>query len=154
MPDEVQQQYDALQQCLLVLRRAHLCGRPDEPVKALASAGLLDMKDVVYQDVLAKLSGVGPWLQYMEVQNAQSHTPLAIFAWAIFINGRQFRVAACACVFRRRFCCASASRRKGTRVPSQRSKLLLFSLDTRQATLTWVDATAVPACIRQTSVQR
>ena len=91
MPDEVQQQYDALQQCLLVLRRAHLCGRPDEPVKALASAGLLDMEDVVYQDVLAKLSGVGPWLQYMEVRSAQSHASYTTVAQAIFCDSRQPR---------------------------------------------------------------
>ena len=67
MPDDIQQQYDALQQCMLVLRSAHLSGKPDQPVKALASAGLLDSEHVTYRDVLTQLCGVDSWLQYMEV---------------------------------------------------------------------------------------
>ena len=68
VPDLIQLQYEVLQQCMLLLRRAHLTGRPDGPVKALASAGLVDMDKVFYRDVLADLTGIGPWLHYMEVK--------------------------------------------------------------------------------------
>lgn len=67
VPDPIQLQYEALQQCMLVLRRAHLTGQVDAPVKALASAGLVDMDSVVYRDVVAAFTGIGPWLHYMEV---------------------------------------------------------------------------------------
>lgn len=73
VPDDIQQQYDALQQCMLVLRRAHLTGKPDEPVKALASAGLVDMETVRYQDVCAGFDGIGDWLQYVEVGSTLRH---------------------------------------------------------------------------------
>ena len=66
VPDDIQQQYDALQQCMLVLRSAHMSGKPDQPVKALAAAGLLDMEHVAYRDVLTDFSGIDSWLQYME----------------------------------------------------------------------------------------
>ena len=67
LPADIQQQYDALQQCLYVLRRAQLTGRPDEPAKALASAGLVDLWGVQFEDPLVVCSGLEPWLVYMEV---------------------------------------------------------------------------------------
>jgi hypothetical protein len=67
VPEDIQQQYDALQHCLYVLRRAHLEGEPDEPVKALASTNLVDMLDVSFEDPLIASVGIGPWLHYMEV---------------------------------------------------------------------------------------
>ncbi|DBA83865.1 hypothetical protein WJX77_008005 [Trebouxia sp. C0004] len=66
VPEDIEQQYDALQHCLYVLRRAHLEGQPDEPVKALASTELVDMLDVSFEDPLIASVGIGPWLQYME----------------------------------------------------------------------------------------
>lgn len=67
IPADIQQQYDALQQCLYVLRRAHSTGRADEPAKALASAGLLDMAGLQFEDPLLACKGLQPWLLYMEV---------------------------------------------------------------------------------------
>ena len=67
VPEDIQQQYVALQHCLYVLRRAHLEGEPDEPVKALASTNLVDMLDVSFEDPLIASVGIGPWLHYMEV---------------------------------------------------------------------------------------
>ncbi len=67
VPEDIQQQYDALQHCLYVLRRAHLEGEPDEPVKALASTNLVDMLDVSFEDPMIASVGIGPWLHYMEV---------------------------------------------------------------------------------------
>ena len=67
IPADIQQQYDALQQCLYVLRRAHSTGRADEPAKALASAGLLDMAGLQFEDPLLACKGLAPWLLYMEV---------------------------------------------------------------------------------------
>ncbi|KAL0047598.1 hypothetical protein WJX82_007469 [Trebouxia sp. C0006] len=66
VPEDIQQQYVALQHCLYVLRRAHLEGEPDEPVKALASTNLVDMLDVSFEDPLIASVGIGPWLHYME----------------------------------------------------------------------------------------
>lgn len=79
MPAVIQQQYDALQQCLYVLRRAHLTGRPDEPAKALAAVGLLDMGGVQFEDPLVICSGLEPWLVYMEVPLTSSPPPCAWF---------------------------------------------------------------------------
>ncbi len=67
VPEDIQQQYDAMQHCLYVLRRAHLEGEPDEPVKALASTNLVDMLEVSFEDPMIASVGIGPWLQYMEV---------------------------------------------------------------------------------------
>ena len=67
VPEDIQQQYDGLQHCLYVLRRAHLEGEPDEPVKALASTKLVDMLDVSFEDPMIASVGIGPWLHYMEV---------------------------------------------------------------------------------------
>ncbi|KAL0041874.1 hypothetical protein WJX79_007511 [Trebouxia sp. C0005] len=66
VPEDIQQQYDVMQHCLYVLRRAHLQGEPDEPVKALASTNLVDMLEVSFEDPLIASVGIGPWLQYME----------------------------------------------------------------------------------------
>ena len=67
VPEDIQQQYDAMQHCLYVLRQAHLEGEPDEPVKALATTNLVDMLDVSFEDPLIASVGIGPWLHYMEV---------------------------------------------------------------------------------------
>lgn len=72
VPEDIQQQYDVMQHCLYVLRRAHLQGEPDEPVKALASTNLVDMLEVSFEDPLIASVGIGPWLQYMEVHLAPS----------------------------------------------------------------------------------
>lgn len=56
-----------MQQCLYLLRRAHLIPQPDEPVKALASTRLVDMEELRFEDPLIASVGLGPWLQYMEV---------------------------------------------------------------------------------------
>ena len=69
LPEPIQQQYDTLQHCCYLLRRAHLSGKPDEPVKALASAGLVDMKKVQFDDPMICSIGIQPWLKYMEVQS-------------------------------------------------------------------------------------
>lgn len=69
VPEDIQQQFDALQHLLYVLRRAHLTGHVDEPVKALASTSLVDMLDLTFEDPFIVSVGIGPWLQYMEVTN-------------------------------------------------------------------------------------
>ena len=70
LPASIQQQFDALQQCLYVLRRAHLSNRADEPVRAVASAALVDIAGVQFEDPLIASQGLAPWLHYMEVQVA------------------------------------------------------------------------------------
>ena len=74
VPPDIQGQYDVMQHCLYLLRCAHLTGRLDEPVKALASAQLVDVQELQFEDPLIAAVGVGPWLQYMEA----SWLPLTI----------------------------------------------------------------------------
>lgn len=83
VPEDIQQQYDAMQHSLYVLRRAHLEGEPDKPVKALASTNLVDMLEVSFEDPLIASVGIGPWLQYMEVHLAQLQWSSASSTWPL-----------------------------------------------------------------------
>ncbi len=85
VPEDIQQQYDALQHCLYVLRRAHLEGEPDEPVKALASTSLVDMLDVSFEDPMIASVGIGPWLHYMEVM-CTSECIYHCTHWSVYWN--------------------------------------------------------------------
>ena len=50
----------------MVFHRQHIDGDIDGPVRALMDAGLV-ADDVLCQDPIVNLTGVGKWLQYMTV---------------------------------------------------------------------------------------
>lgn len=62
-----------------------MTGRADEPAKALAAAGLVDMVGLQFEDPLLACSGLEPWLLYMEVlcfACSAVHAVLCVLCWA------------------------------------------------------------------------